>query len=225
MNTATMDSPQARRRELPWSWRGAILALVVAQFLFLHGLPWRAMFDWDAAILWTYAAIPVLVFLALIVRRELALLPWFIHTVEIAAAKFWITATVLLVFLMVRGDGGRVEATPFPRPVVATQPAVAGAAAPAEETTVAVTFDEGRGTVTPAFATVRIGDRVAVRSVDGGLHSARVTRADGSSVSNLAVRPSGETVFTIEEGAGEVVTLECAVHGAQEGRARLLILP
>ncbi len=215
------------RKELPWSWRGAILGLALVQFVFAHGLPWRSMFDWDRPIWGTYASIPVLVFAALAIRRELGLVPWFLHSLEIAAAKFWITAGLLLALLIARDDVPRVDPTPFPRPIVASAPAAAPAPRGADAPTGAdVSFVVAGGRMLPGVGVIRAGQRVSVRSVDGALHSAHVRRADGSSLVNLAVTPSGEpAVFALDDATGEVLTLDCAVHGASERAARLLVLP
>jgi hypothetical protein len=73
---------------------------------------------------------------------------------------------------------------------------------------------------------VHTGDRIAVRSTDGALHSAHLRRADGTSALNVAVMASGESaIVTIDEPAGEILTLDCAVHGAREPSARVVVVP
>ena len=114
---------------LPLGWRIAILAIAVIQFLFVHGAVWRRRFDWDRSILYSYATIPLLVFAALLVRKRLSWVLWFVHTIEIASAKFAITATTLLVVLIATRN------EPVPKPalsnVVSTAPKPPPAQAPA----------------------------------------------------------------------------------------------
>ena len=92
--------------------RVLILVLVVGQFLVAHGQIWKTRFAWDRSILWSYATIPALVAVALAIRRRLGLISWFLHTLEIACAKFLITASILLGILIAT----RNEPPP-PRPV------------------------------------------------------------------------------------------------------------
>jgi hypothetical protein len=85
---------------IPLTWRAGILAVVVCQFLVFHGAIWRHQFAWDRSILWSYASIPVLVLVALLVRHRLGWISWFLHTLEIACVKFLITASILLGLLI-----------------------------------------------------------------------------------------------------------------------------
>ena len=93
------DLPPSRYPALTWTARLFILALVVAQFLFAHGPVWRTRFNWNAAIAYSYASIPVLVGVALALKKQLRPLPWFLHTLELSGMKFVITAGTLLALL------------------------------------------------------------------------------------------------------------------------------
>lgn len=84
---------------LPVADQLAILAVAVVQFLVGHGRIWNRPFDWDRSILWSYATISLLVLLDLAIRRRLHFLGWFLHTLELSAAKFVLTAGFLVAFL------------------------------------------------------------------------------------------------------------------------------
>jgi len=86
---------------LPIWDRLAILAIAVTQFLVGHGRIWNKPFDWDRSILLSYATIAVLVALALLFRRRLRFLAWSLHTLELVGIKFILTASILVVILMV----------------------------------------------------------------------------------------------------------------------------
>ncbi|MCK6548500.1 hypothetical protein L6R52_21820 [Myxococcota bacterium] len=92
---------------LPLSWRAVIFAIVVVQFLVGHGPVWEHMFDWDTAIVASYVSIPILVLVALALKKRVALRPWAVHTIEIGAAKFFVTASVLGVLLARSYDSKR----------------------------------------------------------------------------------------------------------------------
>ncbi len=106
------------------SERLLILTIAVTQFLVGHGRIWQQKrFDWDRSILWSYASVPVLVGLALLMRRRLRPLPWFLHSLELVGAKFAITATVLIALLLASGEGVK----DLPRRILPSGPAVATA--------------------------------------------------------------------------------------------------
>jgi hypothetical protein len=93
------------------SEQALLLGVAVGVFLFVGGPIWRRFADWNAAIFWSYALIPALVLGALVLKRRLGWRPFALHTLELAAVKFVITATVLLVVMMARGPGA---ARPLP---------------------------------------------------------------------------------------------------------------
>ena len=95
------EEPLRGGASLPLSWRLAILAVVVTQFLFAHGPVWKHLFHWDWAIFSSYLSIPLLVLVALAIRRQLRLGPLVIDTLQIAFIKFGITASILTVILLV----------------------------------------------------------------------------------------------------------------------------
>lgn len=80
--------------------RLAILAVATTQFLVGHGRVWTIPFDWDRSILWSYATIAFLVLADLAVRRRLHPLAWFLHTLELSAVKFVLTAGFLVMYLI-----------------------------------------------------------------------------------------------------------------------------
>jgi hypothetical protein len=70
----------------------------------------------------------VLVFVALLVRRRLRLVTWFLHTLEIACAKFALTAFILLGVLGATRNAPRPPRAVSPAPPI---PAVSSSAPPA----------------------------------------------------------------------------------------------
>jgi len=115
----------SRYSALPIADRLAILAVAVTQFLVGHGRVWTQPFDWDRSILWSYATIALLVFADLAVRRRLHLLGWFLHTLELSAVKFVLTAGFLVMYLITHPkipDPGR---EPPQQPAVVSQPLAA----------------------------------------------------------------------------------------------------
>ncbi|HEX4622301.1 MAG TPA: hypothetical protein VH208_12105, partial [Myxococcaceae bacterium] len=106
-----------------------ILVLAVIQFVFWNGPIWRRFAHWDSAIGWSYLSIPVMVGIALVLRRHLHWLPWVLHSVEIAGVKFGITASTLVVVMMLRGAppppaSPPASPAPPPTPLVAPVPKV-----------------------------------------------------------------------------------------------------
>lgn len=106
--------PQYPALSLPL--RALLLTLAVAQFFIGHGPVWRRGINWDYSILYSYASIPILVALALALKRRLAWVPWLLHSIEIGCVKFGVTAGFLLALLIIRGgpgfDGGTKGASP-----------------------------------------------------------------------------------------------------------------
>ncbi len=97
---AAVSEPQPTYPALSTRWRLLLLAGVVAQFLFVHGAVWKQRFDWDHSILYSYLTIPPLVLVALLLTRRFGPVAWLVHTIELMAAKFAVTASVLLVLLV-----------------------------------------------------------------------------------------------------------------------------
>jgi hypothetical protein len=105
---------------LPLWERLAILVIAVTQFLIGHGRIWTKPFDWDRSILLSYLTIPILVAVALVLRKQLRLISWGVHTLELVGIKFILTATILLVVLV----------TLHPKPAPPPSPVVQEAAPP-----------------------------------------------------------------------------------------------
>lgn len=119
-----------------------IVAIVVTQFLLLHGLVWRKLDDLDASILWSYATIPLLVAGVLGFARRLNPRTMLLATVEVVAIKFVITATFLVIVLMI---GGAPPAPTEGASLSAPVPAGAPPPAPAKRAPSAIP-DSLRGT-------------------------------------------------------------------------------
>src|SRR5262245_52106225 len=119
------DEPVRGGASLPLTWRLAILAIVVVQFLFAHGPVWNHLFDWDWAIFSSYLSIPALVLIALAIRRQLRLAPLLLDTLQIAFVKFGITASILSVILLLspaRQPGSHAVFAPAAPPATAPPP-------------------------------------------------------------------------------------------------------
>jgi len=125
--------------------RSLILTAVVTQFLFLHGLVWRKLYDLDASILWSYASIPLLVLLALSLSRRLDLRHFFLATLEITLLKFLITASVLVLVLVLGGSPGAPGGGSVDRPIAIPSAPARAAAPPAAPSIIPA---ERRGTLT-----------------------------------------------------------------------------
>src|SRR5687767_958068 len=183
--TVAARAPQA---PLSIGWRVGILAIVVLQFAIGHGAVWRRSFDWDRSIVWSYATIPLLVLAALLIRKRARVVSWFLHTLEIAAAKFAITAGILMVLLIARYGNEPVDASPpSAAPVVSTGIAATSVAPTAQPLTISA-----GAVLSPAVAVARAGQPIVVTSSDGRLHSADVHRPDGTRIANVSVLGSGE---------------------------------
>jgi hypothetical protein len=203
---------------LPLPWRLAILGIVVVEFLVGHGPVWKQLFDWDRAILWSYATIPVLVLLALAWRRQLRFTSWLIDTLAITFLKFGVTASVLIILLVTTGEGRKTAAG------AAVPPGSAGmATTPSAESPggAPVLGNDGRG-FQPTPLRVPPGQPIFVRSLDGKLHTALVRRPDGHVILNVPLLESGapRRLPIPADVAGEL-TVECTVHGRREAPARI----
>ncbi len=117
--TLSTDPPALSPRD-----RLLLLAVSLSVFVALEGLPWRHMFHWDRGIFLSYAVIPLLVLAALLARRRFGGAAWLVYSLEIAVAKFGLTAGVLVIVLAMtppRTPPARAFAA-APAPVAATVP-------------------------------------------------------------------------------------------------------
>jgi hypothetical protein len=110
---ASASYPALKRAE-----QAVILTAAVVLFLFWGGPIWRRFADWNAAIAWSYGLIPLLVLAWLAAKRQLAWRPWALHSVEIAAVKFVITASVLMAVMLGRGPSAPRPVSKAPGPTV-----------------------------------------------------------------------------------------------------------
>jgi hypothetical protein len=85
-----------------------------------------------------------------------------------------------------------------------------------------VLSDAGRG-FGPALSIVQAFQPVALRSLDGALHTAHAADADGKQLFNYPVLPGEPRALVFDRPAG-LVTLTCKVHGHDERSARLLVV-
>jgi len=124
----------SRRSEL------SVLAFCVALFLVVNGPIWRHPLDPSVSIVASYAPIPPLVAVCLLLERKLSLGAFLLETVLIAILKFGITAILLIGFLMLQPAASAppaVSSAPLPRARRARTTAAAPRPAsviPAEET-------------------------------------------------------------------------------------------
>ncbi len=103
--------------------RVLLLAVAVASFVVLDGPVWRHLFDWDRAIGWSYATVPLLVLVALALRHRFSWMAWFLHSLELVFWKFAVTAGILMVILARTTPEQRAPAPWAPVPAVtATAP-------------------------------------------------------------------------------------------------------
>jgi hypothetical protein len=98
--------PVLTRKELAWSLLGLVLL-----FLFVNGPIWTDPWDVTSSIVYSYLPIPVIVAGLLLVRKRFAIWPWVLHTLELAAAKFMITALILVSIWISLGAPPRARAS------------------------------------------------------------------------------------------------------------------
>jgi plastocyanin len=205
--------PALRRSE-----QAVILAIAVVQFLFWSGPIWRRFADWNSAIAWSYASVPVMVGALLLIKRRFHPLPWLLHTLEVAGVKFAITGSVLISVMLSQGTPVRSFAD-LVRPSPAATAAPTPAAAPSAP---AFVFNQSAQGLDPAKATLHVGQPFRVVSTDDRLHTVQATRGNRQ-LFNLPVPAHGETAARSIDQAGEV-ELGCTVHGAAEPPVRLDIV-
>jgi hypothetical protein len=75
----------------------------------------------------------------------------------------------------------------------------------------------------PALSIVQTFQPVALRSLDGALHTAHAADADGRQLFNYPVLPDEPRALVFERAPG-LVTLTCKVHGHDERTARLVVV-
>lgn len=243
-----------QRQDLPRRTKAIILALVVIQFFVGAGPVWQREFDWDASILWSYASIPLLVAVALLLHRRLGVRAWLVDTVEITAVKFAVTAVFLTTWLVVwdvRG-GKRPRPAPPPVPAAEARPARVETRPPAPRTSaVEGQVVGGAGALVFVSAGAEAfsfqprpppaqlendgkGFRPGALAVQVG-QALRLRSADGRLHTLLAKKPGGTWVRNLPVPGGGVnevafedpvglTTVECKVHGRAEGSGLLAIL-
>ncbi|MFZ5468801.1 MAG: hypothetical protein ACOZIN_05125 [Myxococcota bacterium] len=104
--------------------RALVLGVVVLFFLVGLGPVWEHPWDVDGSILYSYLPIPFLVAALLASRRRWAWKGFWLHTLEVTAAKFVVTASVLVATWVLSGSPPRVSTA------LASTPGVLGPALP-----------------------------------------------------------------------------------------------
>ncbi|HUB08146.1 MAG TPA: carboxypeptidase-like regulatory domain-containing protein [Myxococcales bacterium] len=249
---AAADSPR-RFPVLPLGDRVALLALSVAVFLAIEARSGH-LFSWDGGIGWSYAAVPALVLAALVLRRRFAPLPWFLHSLEIAVGKFAVTAGMLMVVLIVSKPPPRppVQAPPpavraaeavLPDPPVAAgqlrgrvlrggRPVRAlvfvSGGLPAYRWPVPASplrlTNDGTG-ILPRLAAAQVGQQILAASRDGRLHTLLLQQEGTAWRFNVPLLASGAEAAVAPASASGVLEATCAVHGAAERPATLVLVP
>jgi hypothetical protein len=205
---ARRDDPLLR----PWEL-ALVISAVLPIFFFWAGPIWKHPFEIDAAVYWSYAPIPLLVLLVSMRRRVLSLAGFLVNTITAVSVKYMITASTafLLWAIMdapVHPPIAHAEPTISPRPIES-----------ASDVALEVAFDSHA--ITTTDTEMETGRAIALRSMDGSLHTLRAKRTDGSIAFNLPVIPgrAPRTVVIKERGPLE---LSCTVHmGEQHGMIRV----
>src|SRR6266542_857548 len=104
-------SPTLSRREL-----AVCLAIALAIFFFHQGPFWRHRWELDAAIGYSYLAIPIIVAAVLAYRRKLALRALALGTLEVTCWKFALTYLIAHTVWMFSNPSPRPAAKPAPLP-------------------------------------------------------------------------------------------------------------
>jgi len=102
--------PALSRKEL-----GLSLVGLLVLFLFVNGPVWEGPWDATSSIVLSYLPIPLLVAALLLRHGRLKVLPWVLHTLELAFAKFMVTALFLLGLWVWRGNPPPPQGVPLPQ--------------------------------------------------------------------------------------------------------------
>ncbi len=183
-----------------------IILLVLPIFLFVGGPVWRHPFHLDAAILSSYAPIPILVLLFLLRRRAVSLAGFLVGTVTALSIKYMLTTSIAFVLWAALGPPEHPRRA---SPDVASAPArhdVPGSTLEPIEVSIDVNG------FAPGVVYVHRGQPVVLRSSDRSLHTVRGTTKEGTIVFNYPILPdrgSKPITFTGEKGP---IELSCTVH-------------
>ena len=199
-------------------------------FAFAAGPVWRHRWEPNAAILWSYAVIPPLVFAAFFRRGTPRLVPVLVESLLLSIAKFGISAFVLVTLWSfgtpppaVRA-GRLLEDVLRPRSTEISLKVEEGAdAGGARRMKAAQDVRVGNGGFSLKVITLARGVDVAFQSADGRLHTLELLSADGSIGANVPVLASGAPRLMTFEEISLFSSIRCAVH--PEERADLTAGP
>lgn len=204
--------------------RAAILAVVLAIFLFGNGPIWKVRWSPDASILWSYAPIPLLVAFALAARRRLRLGSFLLETFLVALVKFGLTAMILIA-LWAGGAPPAARRTTREEFVAAHRGAARPSPTTPSDADVTARLAVGAGGMALSPPTAPAGSFLAARSADGRLHTLHAVDATGATLFNEPLLPTGaERLAKLPEAAG-VVRLRCEVHPEETAALAVAAVP
>ena len=189
-------------------------------FAFAAGPVWRHRWEPNAAILWSYAVIPPLVFAAFFRRGTPRLVPVLVESLLLSIAKFGISAFILVTLWSfgtppppAARPGRLLEDLLRPKSTKISFEGEEGrGAGEAARLAAAQSVGVGDGEFSSKVISLAAGRDVALRATDGRLHAVEVLSADGSILRNVPVLGSGTPrLLSLEEIPG-AVSLRCAVH-------------
>ena len=207
-----------------------VLGGALLVFAFAAGPVWRHRWEPNAAILWSYAVIPPLVFGAFFRRGTPRLVPVLVESLLLSIGKFGISAFVLVTLWSFGTPPPAVRATRLLEDVLRPKSTERSlkvkkgvGAAGARRVKVAQDVRVGNGGFSLKVINLAPGEDLALRATDGRLHAVEILSADGTILRNVPVLGSGVArLFTFEEiSSGS--SLRCAIH--PEERADLTAEP
>jgi hypothetical protein len=219
-----------RVRTLTAAERAAVLGVALLVFAFAAGPVWRHRWEPNAAILWSYAVIPPLVFAAFFRRGTPRLVPVLAESLLLAIAKFGISAFVLVTLWSFGAPppaarpGRLLEDLLRPKSTKISLEGEEGrGAGEAARLAAAQSVEVGDGGFSSKVIFLAAGRDVAFRATDGRLHTLELLSTDGSIGANVPVLASGAPRLMSFEEISRFSSLRCAVHPQE--RADLSLSP
>ncbi|MEJ7731245.1 MAG: carboxypeptidase-like regulatory domain-containing protein [Polyangiaceae bacterium] len=232
------------------------LGICLAIFLLAGGpiwqQPWK-MDQVDLAILWSYAAVPLLVLGFLAWSKRLRIGAFLLETLRLVLVKYSVTFALALVLWTVTDQPAHAAPAPLrsnrsgasvalpayqgPTGTLRGRVMDGGARDGAGGVLVFVDTDlvgaasqvplelanDGHG-LAPHLAAVQAGQPIALRSADGRLHTAAAETTQGASLFNVPAIRSGSWSRTSIDEAHDAVKVRCTVHPGEEPAAYLVVL-
>jgi hypothetical protein len=219
-----------RVRALTAPERAAVLGAALLVFAFAAGPVWRHRWEPNAAILWSYAVIPPLVFAAFFRRGTPRLVPVLVESLLLSIAKFGISAFVLVTLwsfgtppVPVR-TGRLLEDMLRPKSTgISLKGEEVGGAGGVRRVAAAHSVSLGDGGFSSKVIALAPGEAIALRASDGRLHALELLSADGSIGANLPILASGTPRLMSFDEISRFSSVRCAIH--PEERADLRLLP